>query len=1792
MKIIAFDMSLRRLASMIVWAGMAATLIPGPGQVAQAANQIETLGTAYIPTVNERIDASGFKHPGLGYTKEMLENVQTQVRAQKEPWNTYFNEIATHNSSSKTPTVKNTGNGTTPRFAGLASQAMNDTFISDGMVVYGQAVMYLLTGDETYRANGMRVIRIYEQMDPARYAYFTDSHIHTGIPLQRMLAGAEILRHTSTQNPALEWTDDDTARLTANLIVPVMQTFNFSNARFMNQHLYSTIANMSGSVFTGNLAEYNKAVEWFTVNKDAVDQGQNGAIKALFRLVTRNDQTGESVPPGVQHVEMGRDQAHGGGDITNAEILARIMNAQGTKVDPVEGTVSTAPNAVGPYEFLDDRILAAAELYASYMVGYEIPWVPTASHTDPEGNPTVVYYGVSNGVRGRTTMALWDLFYYYQYVRGLDMTQRAPNFTRYFSKRAYNNWSGHDGGGDYWLGIPKEAAQAEGASYQVIPTVGSLREVEDRYTALDDNTVMLEEGTTKFLRVTATTEGSTLAVFGYGGGGYAIRLRTNGIATMQLNSQSILLPDTQGQWRYIVMPVSASEFQRFIISGAGTTVDIDHFEFNVSGVLSSPAFISGAGELTLYSYAGTTLATTFDFSASDAGTGDVLTYQGGNLPQGATLDPATGAFSWIPTQAGTFSFFITVSDGTTLTLKTVKVIVDADRQSAVNTASARYNPNTLYVVASVPQFNSAYADIMSVIGSASDAVFSQKLTALRTATAALQELTPLVKDGSFDYTKVLYAFNSPGEVQNWIDDHSWSFVDWSKSTDNHTKLELDFGPSFKVAANRFDLQAVGTFPERGEAIAIFASNDHETWTRLTPGLSVFVEAMQTLPMTDEALKNTRFRFFRIQMLQATGGPLQLSEFRIFGTRYETVHKISTVSMNAPQAFLGRVVEGNTIQLSFVSEEPINNVTATIQGAPATVTTTDNLHWTATAVVNATMPGGAAKFLIKYKTQDGVDAEPVFMTTDKTGVVIQETANYLGSLPAITTMSNSNNESLSLLMNSWNAVSDRDMWTLSQFRVGSSGVGAWLAFDFRGGGTVKLSRVELLSGQDQYYTRISGTVVQGSNDYATWTTISNGAYSTKEWQTLTVNNATPYRYIRMYNPNAWFGNMSELRMYGVVTSTNKIAAASISSAQALANRVQAGDTVKLNFTAREAISNVTATIAGVAATLSTTDNVNYTATATLPQNVAIGAVQFAINYLTQAGTSGYAVSESTDGTALSVSDNTGYIANLLSITTVTDSGNLSQSAVTTMINKAFDNNVTTISDFRVANGSGTGSWVAFDFRGGGTATLARVDVLGNQASATLIKGTVVQGSNDAANWTTISTAALATTAWQTLTISDTTPYRYIRMYNAGSWYGNMAELRLYGTTASINQIASASISSTQALRKRIVPGNAVKLSFTAKEAISNVNATIAGVAATVGTTDNINFTATATLPQGVAAGAVKFNVTYKGQSGQDGYPLTGTTDGTSLNLVDEADVIKNFATLATLIDSTTGRSAASTLSIVNTLVDGNLSTGSDFRNGTSSGSGAYIAFDFKAGNQVNLSNVEVIGSQDTYSSRMAGVVIQGSNDGAAWTTLTPAAVNTQDWQNLKVTSLVPYRFIRIYNAAAWFGTMREVRLHGSLHTADTTAPATQADAPGVTVGATTTVTLSATDSGSGVQATYYTVDGGAQKTGSSIVIPADGPHTLAYWSVDWSGNVEQMHTMQVTLDKTAPVLAGLYADLTAPTNQNVTVTVYYPLDAAVKEVKLGETGTWTAYTAPLVLTDNGTLYARSADTLPTASALRA
>jgi hypothetical protein len=75
-------------------------------------------------------------------------------------------------------------------------------------------------------------------------------------------------------------------------------------------------------------------------------------------------------------------------------------------------------------------------------------------------------------------------------------------------------------------------------------------------------------------------------------------------------------------------------------------------------------------------------------------------------------------------------------------------------------------------------------------------------------------------------------------------------------------------------------------------------------------------------------------------------------------------------------------------------------------------------------------------------------------------------------------------------------------------------------------------------------------------------------------------------------------------------------------------------------------------------------------------------------------------------------------------------------------------------------------------------------------------------------------------------------------------------------------------------------------------------------------------------------------------------------------------------------------------------------------------------------------------------------------------------------------------------------------------------------------------LAATDTGCGVASSEYRIDGGGWHTGSSVRLPGkggrkgpasrDGEHLVEYRSTDNAGNMEQIESCQVMIDRAAPV----------------------------------------------------------------------
>jgi len=170
--------------------------------------------------------------------------------------------------------------------------------------------------------------------------------------------------------------------------------------------------------------------------------------------------------------------------------------------------------------------------------------------------------------------------------------------------------------------------------------------------------------------------------------------------------------------------------------------------------------------------------------------------------------------------------------------------------------------------------------------------------------------------------------------------------------------------------------------------------------------------------------------------------------------------------------------------------------------------------------------------------------------------------------------------------------------------------------------------------------------------------------------------------------------------------------------------------------------------------------------------------------------------------------------------------------------------------------------------------------------------------------------------------------------------------------------------------------------------------------------------------------------------------------------------------------------------------------------------------------------------------------------------------------------------------------------------DVDVPVTGDDAPAGWRNAAVTVTLTPVDSGSGLQSTEYSVDGGAFQNGTSISIPApadhsnDGAHTVEYGSTDNAGNAEPLRTATVRIDTTVPATTD---DAPAGWGNSAVAVTLTPADAlsgvASTEYRVDggsfQNGTSISIPAPADHSNDGvhTIEYRSTDNAGNAEPLR-
>jgi hypothetical protein len=638
---------------------------------------------------------------------------------------------------------------------------------------------------------------------------------------------------------------------------------------------------MAAYIFTNDREGYDTRVEWFTVNTTADNQGMSGAIKQLARLVTKNDKTGEAVAnPIVQLIEMGRDQAHAIEDINLFVAISNLMQAQGTKVDPVTGLVSTAPNAVGPYEFLNDRILAAGDFLCRFMLGYDTPWTPVAYSTNKDGTINDIYPRIADQYRGRmTTYFFWDLYFYYTYNRKQDFKKIAPFLYESFTKRITDL---------DWIRVPV-AAQDEGKALVLPAEEPGIVDVARRSTLFDKNAVVTTEEGNTFLRVAAGSQPAKIAILSADTDSKLIglRVRTNAPAQIEISgiAKPWIIPDTQGRWLFTTHPLG--EFERLkdmaylqISPAPGKTVEIDQLLQKPSGQQTAPVFKTKMPSGGIVTFVGAPL--TLDFAAdAPSGTSQAVTYELVNPPKGSTINSTSGAFLWRPSSAGESSFVVQAANDKAAAAQSVQIKVAPNRAAAVKAIAAVYQPDSSYVKATQDNYLLVLQQTKNAISGTTDEAFSAQLGQLQDAANALQPLSPQLPDGTLDYSR---CATSPELKQTLIfltDGNSDTFAEYRTAKDG--AFNFDFGPDFKFTADAFELLGRLNFEVRAEGSALLGSDDGKTWTRLTPEPMPNSKDMVRLEVAPEH-RNTAFRFLRLQ--KTTRGIYEVSELRIHGRRIQ------------------------------------------------------------------------------------------------------------------------------------------------------------------------------------------------------------------------------------------------------------------------------------------------------------------------------------------------------------------------------------------------------------------------------------------------------------------------------------------------------------------------------------------------------------------------------------------------------------------------------------------------------------------------------------------------------------------------------------------------------------------------------------------------------------------------------------------------------------------------------------------------------------------------------------------
>lgn len=891
----------------------------------------ESIVTKNRVEIEETRSLEGFAHPGIGCNAETLNNLREGVLNGQSPWVDYF--IGLRRSKFAGPNVR------MQRCERIENNGNIAAFASDAQLAWTQAILYIVTGKEEYRKIPLELIKWYGTRENFFPRAFPDSHIKLGKCVYTFCTAVEIMRYTIPANKELAVTNEMVENFEKSSIRPIRKTILENKGYFMNQHTYSMIGYMAAAILADDREGYEDAVEMATVNKDAPNQGINGSIKAVCRWIEQDDATGRPVKPHVQLVEMGRDEAHAFGNVDNLNQITRMIDLQGTKIDPVSGQVTSKPDGVRSSSFLDNRILAAAEYFSRYNMGYGVEWTPVFAST---GRNPAIYPAISPEYRGRIEMNAYPALYYRFRGLGCDFSQYPALYAsalkaiqaqkeRVASGEFINTL--HNDHFDLFIGLDKAAAvgtpdlqKAQQALAIEVPPYKSVpkgvHQIEDYFVDLsalpiedaicprsaDDLPIETKvEAGRSYVRMTLH-KGLPRTMVNLAGslncpvGKTGILLRSSAPVRIDLHNgeqydgkhpamTSLYVPDTENEWRYVVFERNPKVITNSMF-GFSTllyfnvqpmekeaVVDFDLFNSNEEEIRPIPLNIQ-TSIVRLSVCPGETIEKRFQEEfISDLS----VTYLGQGIPKGASFDSKNGLFCWTPSKndKGMHRMYVTVQNGTSIRMIPIEIYVDTKKE-VISHITRTYVPQTTqYVSKSQKELETA----LMVAHKAKRGRTTEAFSRLQEAMDNLQLLSPwlLGEEGSLDYTQT----STSSRGLNIFVYSNGDNYDCSGIFGPDKSFVLDFGEDFKVRTDAFGMQPRANFPDRVKGTVVLGSNDLQHWNELTKYPAGVGETIQRIPVKEEE-REKAYRYLKIYMPDKKGLPglLDLGEFRIYGERIE------------------------------------------------------------------------------------------------------------------------------------------------------------------------------------------------------------------------------------------------------------------------------------------------------------------------------------------------------------------------------------------------------------------------------------------------------------------------------------------------------------------------------------------------------------------------------------------------------------------------------------------------------------------------------------------------------------------------------------------------------------------------------------------------------------------------------------------------------------------------------------------------------------------------------------------